>query len=1061
MQRSLFNAQRSTFNVLRISFFRENRLDSRIFLVYLHIHNKQKLFMRRNTTILALLLFSLSILAGPITPRKAATMARTFMSEHPQFKGELTLAHQKMCANGVGSYYYIYNTASEDGFVIVSGDDRVDAILGYCDTGRFDPAQMPENMRSWLGTYERAIDQMDRNEMNGQASYVPSTETISPLLTTRWDQGYPYNIYCPENCPTGCVATAMAQVMYYHRWPQEATSAIPGYTSYSRSYERPALPDTTFAWSKMRNTYGAYSSTESREAVALLMEYVGTALEMDYEPSGSGAQTYTIPYLLQEYFGYSGSAWEADRSEYSISEWDELLLNELRAQRPVLYTGYTSNWEGHAFVCDGYDGAGMFHINWGWGGYCDGYYRISLLDPDGSGIGGSSTSDRFSMGQSAIIGWSPEEVTTNRPVIRTLTALERPSVEQRSVTRESRAQDFPSVTIRQYVANGTGNGYFARSGYGLYKDGEMIDVLHSQNMQMWPTQVNELSPAISFGANLDDGDYEIFPISTHLDNNQWEIDRGGDHHFIRAHIAGNEMTLTPVPLADFQVNEVSVDGNKMSINLTNPHEEYNGSVTLYTTEQVIAEEQVAIAAGETTNIYLYISKDKPLKEGDIFYLSVDRFDGNHFYSNGTNEGAELSNVIAVRNMSEVDGENVVYGGKLAYDITLQNQGTGLYHYTVDIALRDITRDRTINGKRFIASIAPATTETFPTEIIPTNNMYGRVYQIEVTHMEGNTPITTKSAPFKLAKGAVLWYADGGMKTTAAATHFTVPEDVVAAELSTAFTKDVTANSNPNTIYLLGDDVPDGLLGHNVVNRKGQTGKLEFYDGHPYFLPISITANALYYHRTIGWDESSWTTLMLPFAPETVSADGSTLSWPRSHDDADGDLYMLRPTQVSQDGIATDYASEMEPFRPYILTVSSDLRAKELVFSLHSQSNVPATIAADYKMEGERGATFHGTFKEEQATAAFMLDGPQMTFHAETTNVPPFRFYLTDAALNDAESLPLLLPRAISTGITQVDSGTAPAINYIYNTQGQRVGTIDDLPSLPHGIYIIKGKKTIH
>ena len=1018
--------------------------------------------MRRNTTILALLLISMSILAGPVTPRKAVTRAQAFLREHPQFKGELKLSHQAARADGGGSYYYIYSPEGSDGFVVISGDDRTEAVLGYSDSGKFDPDLMPDNMRSWLRTYERAMDQMDRTGQQAHDAYVPATDVIAPLVTTRWDQGYPYNLHCPENCPTGCVATAMAQVMYYHRWPQGATTAIPGYTSYSHSYERPALPAATFDWNNMRNTYSTYSSAESCEAVALLMEYVGTALEMDYDPSGSGAQTYGIPHIINQYFGYSNSAWEADRSQYSMSEWDELLLNELRAKRPVLYSGYTSNWEGHAFVCDGYDGAGMYHINWGWGGYCDGFYRISLLDPDGSGIGGSSTSDRFSMGQCAIIGWSPEEVTTDIPNIRTLTALERPSVGKRQVSREDRTQHFEGVPVRQYLANSTGKGYFANSGYGLFKDGELVDVLHTQTMQMWPTQVVETFPTLTFGANLDDGDYEIYPISTHLDSGQWEKDHGADRHFIRAHIAGNEMTLTPVPQADFQVNEVSISGNKMSINLTNPHEEYNGSVSLYTDSQDIAEEQVAIGAGETTDIFLYLSKDRPLKESDIYYLTVDRFDQNYFYSNGINEGADMENAIEVKRLTEVDGEKVVYGGKLAYDIVLHNKGTGLYHYTVDITLHEITRDKTSANKRFIASVNPGDMESISTEITVTNNMFGKEYQVEVTHIDGSTPVTTKSVPFKLLKGAVLWYENGEVATTPASTNYTVPEGVVAAELSTAYTKDVTANSNPNTIYLLGSEVPNGLMGHNVVNKNGITGKLELFDGYPYQVPTSITTSALHYHRTIGWNESSWTSLMLPFAPEKVTtADGATLSWPLSSTDPDGDLYLLQPTRATQEGIATDYVSAMEAFHPYVITVTNHLRATELVFSTQSKTVLSPTTVSDYLFVDGFGSSYQGTFIEEHPSGAFVLDGPQMLFQAASSSVAPFRFYLSDPSLSGTDTLPLLLPRPISTGISQAKSEPSTADGYIYNIQGQRMGTVADLPSLPRGIYIIQGKKTIH
>ena len=210
------------------------------------------------------------------------------------------MAYQKERSGGEGCYYYIYTQPKEKGFVIVSGDDRTESILGYCDEGTFDANRMPDNMRSWLRTYEAAIDKMDDKEVEQQTAHTASTEVIAPLLTTRWNQDYPYNLYCPDNCPTGCVATAMAQVMYYHRWPQDATAAIPAYTSYSNSYTRPELPSTTFDWDNMKNSYNYGSSQASREAVAQLMLYLGQAIEMDYTPSGSGAQTYILPWIINQ-----------------------------------------------------------------------------------------------------------------------------------------------------------------------------------------------------------------------------------------------------------------------------------------------------------------------------------------------------------------------------------------------------------------------------------------------------------------------------------------------------------------------------------------------------------------------------------------------------------------------------------------------------------------------------------------------------------------------------------------------------------------------------------------
>ena len=196
---------------------------------------------------------------------------------------------------------------------------------------------------------------------------------------------------------------------------------------------------------------------------------------------------------------------------------------------------------------------------------------------------------------------------------------------------------------------------------------------------------------------------------------------------------------------------------------------------------------MAIAAGETCNIYLYLPSDKRLTDADIYYLSVDQYENNYFYSNGTNEGAKLENDIVIQNMTVEDAGNTVYGGKIFYTLNIRNKGTGVYHYSIDTDLRDINLDRTSNSKRFIADIAPGEAVRIPMEINITANMRNRPLQIELTHRDGKEPVLTTSDEFKCAKGATFWHGDGTISGIPAANVISVPEDVLAAELSTAVT----------------------------------------------------------------------------------------------------------------------------------------------------------------------------------------------------------------------------------------------------------------------------------
>ncbi len=326
---------------------------------------------------------------------------------------------------------YVFNVDG-GGFVIVSNDDRTIPVLGYGDTGSIDPDNMPDNMRAWLQGYADEIAWLQQNNMTTTAAAGTSaprragghsTAAISPLLTTTWSQGAPYNNLCPiysgdKRAATGCVATAMAQVMNYHQWPKEGTKAIPGYTTTSNSIDlTEGLPATTFDWANMKESYSGNNETaDEANAVATLMQYCGYSIQMDYD-SSSGAQTKRVAVALKEYFDYNTTTTQyVSRNYYSAEEWASLIYHELANNRPVVYSGFTPS-SGHAFVCDGYkyeNETDFFHINWGWNGSSDNYFVLSALNPREQGIGGSNSTDGFRYGQGAVIGIQP---STTDPIV--------------------------------------------------------------------------------------------------------------------------------------------------------------------------------------------------------------------------------------------------------------------------------------------------------------------------------------------------------------------------------------------------------------------------------------------------------------------------------------------------------------------------------------------------------------------------------------------------------------------------------------------------------------------
>lgn len=280
--------------------------------------------------------------------------------------------------------YYVLNATDGNAFVIVAGDDRAEEVLGYGE-GRIDMSDLPCNLRWLLNSYKEQMEYLHSHPQAQVQRVAPYNDvTIAPMVTCNWNQREPFNNQCPmyegERSVTGCVATAMAQVMYYWRFP-ERTPSLSGYTTRSHHIYLPSLPSQLLEWDDMIDSYNVDYEPRQGEAVALLMRYCGQSCRMDYSPTGSGS--YVSDQLQgMRSFGYSWDAAMLDRSGYSLEEWDALLQQDLLAGRPVLYSGADPMSGGHAFVLDGYYD-GKYHINWGWGGTGDGYFALGAFNVRG------------------------------------------------------------------------------------------------------------------------------------------------------------------------------------------------------------------------------------------------------------------------------------------------------------------------------------------------------------------------------------------------------------------------------------------------------------------------------------------------------------------------------------------------------------------------------------------------------------------------------------------------------------------------------------------------------
>ncbi len=326
-----------------------------------------------------------------------------------------------------GHTLYFTLTMNPKGWIVVSADDAVTPILAYAFEDNMSAASLPPQFISWMGKYQKEIDDaMSRNLPQSEATaatwakyakydrnqpLAPETNSgVAPLIIHNWDQGFPYNIYCPldpagpGNHPwAGCVATAMSQIMYYYRFPQTGIGqhcyTPSGYPQQCANYGT-----TTYDWNAMVNTLTG-AKLHSDSAVALLIWHAGVSVNMMYSASGSGAYSEDARNSLVNNFRYSSGATYLQRSNYSATVWEGLLRDNLDKKMPIYYDGYGPQG-GHAFNCDGYQGANYYHFNWGWSGTANGYYYLDNLNPGG---------DNFSQGEGAILNIFPDTLANAYP----------------------------------------------------------------------------------------------------------------------------------------------------------------------------------------------------------------------------------------------------------------------------------------------------------------------------------------------------------------------------------------------------------------------------------------------------------------------------------------------------------------------------------------------------------------------------------------------------------------------------------------------------------------------
>lgn len=351
-----------------------------------------------------------SLQAKRITQWQAQQQAYSFWGKQMPQKAKAK-SRTATTASPSDAYYVFNNDAG--GFVIIAGDDAVTPVLGYTSTGSFDAENLPDGLKDLLKSYERQIAALGDNYVANQTATRAAFTGEKLLKTAEWNQMAPFNKYTPSNYVTGCVATAGAIVMKHHGYPAKGTGSH-SYTLNGKTLT--ANFEHDYDWASMPVKYDG-TNDAAFDGVARLMSDLGVAVEMKYAKGGSGASMEDLLTALKKYFGYSKYARLLAIADLGAEVWNDRLRAEIDANRPILYSAVDSNKGGHSFVIDGYKDE-SFSVNWGWGGYCDGFYRIGALNPE---TGGKPLGDKYNLSQSAVFSLQPsdgEEVISNLGFIK-------------------------------------------------------------------------------------------------------------------------------------------------------------------------------------------------------------------------------------------------------------------------------------------------------------------------------------------------------------------------------------------------------------------------------------------------------------------------------------------------------------------------------------------------------------------------------------------------------------------------------------------------------------------
>ena len=1051
----------------------------------------------KKATILALALIMpvVAALASPVDKEAAKATATAFLQQKVASASGRHNAPKQLnlvSAQEENAPYYVFNNQNGQGFAIVSGEDTANQpILGYSTEGSLTEENMPEALRAILSDYAKVVEFAQQNGLSmKRAPRKADRAEITPFIEFAWNQSAPYNNQAPatagsSHASLGCMPVTVAMIVAHFGKLDENGDPVPSGTTitlpaaYNGNYTNPA---TAYDCTKFQRTYSYVNDN-----IDGFMYHIANLLGTNYTQS-SAQESILLP-TFKNTLGYNKNMKSVMRDAYSATDWEEILYNELAAKRPVNFLGSHSSLGGHSYLTDGFKD-GMFHILWGWGTTCVGYFDMDVLNPFVEYISSWSTFGYdcppagFTSGLKAIIGIQPTDTE---------------GTSERLITVDDIIKDGAS-SVRADMYNYGNETYFGKLSWAFLNADESFEKIAnapeiSISYQTGRPQYTTLNIA---NLNLSDGSYKLVLISkTNEEGADWTLCECYSQKYVEVEVANGQLTIIPHPVKDVMVESIVLksqvgDYLELIMKLKNLGDDVYGFLNISVTRDdnytwyvdgtkhpIGSTMDIAMKKGESKLLSVFVehggSATSHTYDVNVQYMKKDlgtftinpKLDSpsSDYSRHFTYTGAELDDYEVI---SE---EGYLYNTTLKGNLMIKCASYEFFA-PVKITLKDENQNVVYSQTTTQVFIERNETKDYPIEV--TNLQPGKTYYMTAQLVNLTRSLSTYSEtvyktfftdfPIHVTVG-IPYYSENGTLERVVITgtdKVDLPANSAAVDFR-MFSSDLvnlSSITNENCVYVFneGAEVPAELDGKNVV--VGNTAEeLNLVDGKPVAFPVAFTAANATYTRQM--ENDNWNTIVVPFAA-TVKVEGedADIDWFR-RGEANGRkfwLYKFNGSDAASVYFDGETATVMTPNTPYLISVPGNkwgeeynLSDKALVF--HGQN---VGITTDKPEVATNFYTFKGTYTSANTNGGYKLNADGDFFELQTSDVmenPFHAFFLGSESTNNSKRALTLNLGEVPTLIMDIENAQQ-TIENIFDLQGRRV------QNAQKGIYIQNGKKVV-